>query len=85
MALSMGYFISVFLETFLLCQPVEFNWDKTIEGTCTNQGLAYLLAGITNLLIDVLIVVLPMPVLWKLKLPLAQKFGISAMFGLGAL
>lgn len=85
MALSIGYFITVFLEALLLCNPVEFNWDKTLEGTCANVALAYLLAGITNLLIDVIIVILPMPMLWKVKIGFSKKIGISAMFGLGAL
>jgi hypothetical protein len=80
------YFISVLLETFLLCSPVEFNWDKTIPGSCDpNSMVAYIMAGTTNLLIDVFIVVLPMPVLWKLRLPWPKKIAVISMFSLGAL
>lgn len=64
MTLTICYFISVFLETFLLCKPVAYSWDKSIlEGYCRNENLAYLIAGITNLIIEALVVVLPFPML----------------------
>jgi hypothetical protein len=86
MFVSSLYFISVMLETFLLCTPVQFNWDKTIAGTCSPHSItAYILAGSTNLIIDVFIVILPMPALWNLKVSMPKKIGIMAMFSLGAL
>ncbi len=85
LGLSVCYFITVFLEAFLLCTPVSFTWDKSIPGQCANVNLAYLIAGITNLCLDALVVVLPMPMLWGLQLPFAKKAGIAGMFGLGAL
>lgn len=82
---SILYFLSVLLETFLLCTPVQFNWDKTIAGTCNpHSQIAFIIAGTTNLVIDVVVVILPMPMLWQLHLPLARKIGIMAMFSLGA-
>ncbi|KAF2970765.1 hypothetical protein GQX73_g2805 [Xylaria multiplex] len=86
MAISVAYFISVFLGAFLLCQPVQYNWNKTIpNGKCYNQGIAYLLSGIANLLIDAFIVVLPMRKLYRLQVPFTKRIVIGAMFGLGAL
>ena len=85
MIISILYFISVLLETFLLCTPVAFNWDKTIVGRCSGASLvAYILAGTTNLVIDVVVVALPMPMLWNLQLPFGRKIGIMGMFSLGA-
>lgn len=86
MAISTTYFISVLLESFVLCEPVQYNWDKTIpNGKCHNQSLAYLIAGITNLVIDAFIVALPLPKLYGLQIPLPKRVAIAAMFGLGAL
>jgi hypothetical protein len=85
MVLSLLYFASVFVETFAFCKPVQYNWDKSIPGGyCVDEEPAYLGAGISNLLIDVLVVTLPMPMLWRLQMPLKKKIGVSAMFGLGA-
>lgn len=84
--LTSCYFLSVLLEAFVLCKPVSYNWDKTIPGgKCANENLAFLLAGITNLLIDAIVVILPIPMLWRLQMPLIRKLGVLGMFGLGAM
>ncbi|TRX92989.1 hypothetical protein FHL15_006127 [Xylaria flabelliformis] len=71
---------------WVLVLYTTFNWDKTIpNGKCHNQNLAYLLAGITNIVIDAFIVALPLPKLYGLQIPLAKRIAIGAMFGLGAL
>ena len=82
-ALSLAYFASVLLETFLLCHPVAYNWDNSIDNTCNDPSLAYLLAAITNLLIDVIIVFLPLPLLWRLQMQTSKKAAITAMLSLG--
>ncbi|MCJ1266488.1 hypothetical protein MMC22_006373 [Lobaria immixta] len=85
-ALTICYFLSFLLGVFLLCRPVSYGWDKSIpEGSCANENLAYLLFGITNLIIDALVLILPMPMLWRLHLPLSKKIGLAGMFGLGLL
>jgi hypothetical protein len=82
----MCYCLTTILESTLLCRPFEFNWDKTIEGGyCANERIAWLTAGILNLLLDVVIVVLPLPLLWKLHLPLLKKLGVIFMLSVGIL
>jgi hypothetical protein len=84
MVLSILYFISVVLEAFLVCKPVQFIWDKTIEGgSCKGENIAYLVSGITNLILDVIIVTMPMPLLLGLHMSMAKRLSIAAMFGLG--
>jgi hypothetical protein len=84
-ALSVCYCISVLLETFLLCTPVEFNWDKIIGDTCDPNTLhAYIIAPSINLVLDVFIVVLSMPLLWSLQMSLLKKLGTISMFSLRA-
>jgi hypothetical protein len=75
----------VLIETFALCKPVQYNWDKSIEGHCNGENIAYLVAGIVNLCIDTFIVALPMPLVFNLQLVLSKKFAVAAMFSLGAL
>ncbi|KAK0634285.1 hypothetical protein B0T17DRAFT_1739 [Bombardia bombarda] len=85
MAVSTAYFVTVLLEIFLRCKPVQFSWDKSIvDGTCDGQNTAFLVAGITNLVIDSFIVVLPMPMLWRLQIAKRKKIVIAGMFSLGA-
>ncbi|KAJ6024063.1 hypothetical protein N7540_004860 [Penicillium herquei] len=83
--ITAAYFIMVLAETFALCKPVQYNWDKSIEGHCTGENIAYLVAGILNLSIDTFIVVLPMPLVFNLQMILSKKIPVAAMFSLGAL
>uniref|UniRef100_A0A8H7KCA7 Glucose-methanol-choline oxidoreductase N-terminal domain-containing protein n=1 Tax=Bionectria ochroleuca TaxID=29856 RepID=A0A8H7KCA7_BIOOC len=85
-AVTLCYFASVVVETFALCSPVEFNWDKNIpDGNCEHQSAAFLGAAITNLLIDAFIVALPMPMLFGLRMSLQKRLSIAGMFGLGGI
>lgn len=81
----MMYFIMVLIETFCLCRPVQYNWDKTIDGECVGENTAYLIAGIVNLVIDAFIVILPMPQVFRLQMNMIKRVSIAAMFGLGAM
>lgn len=84
MAVSIGYLIMVVLEAFLLCKPFAYSWNKLRKGHCGNERRVYLSSGGVNLFIDVMIVILPMPMLWGLQLGLHKKIALTFIFGLGA-
>lgn len=85
MPLVLGWWLSVLLEELLLCRPLAYNWDKTIQGKCGNLSAAYLAAGILNLLSDVSVLVLPIPIVWNLHLPLRSRIALVATFCVGLL
>ena len=84
MALTAALLVTIILETLLICRPFAYFWDKSVRGVCGNEVITYLTAGIFNLLVDVIIVVLPMPMLWRLQLPWTKKLALTGIFGLGA-
>lgn len=76
---------SVILETFLLCRPLAYNWDTSIDGTCGNRNATYVVAGTLNLITDLMVMVLPLPHIWKLQLTLAKKVALCSVFSIGLL
>ncbi|KAI2898736.1 hypothetical protein CBS63078_7485 [Aspergillus niger] len=81
-----GYTIALTLGLIFPCQPIAKNWDLTITtGHCVNRVGFYLATAITNTVSDVLLIIIPIPVVAKLKLPLVQKLGVGCMFGIGCL
>ena len=66
-ALSISLMLAVVLATMLMCRPLSYNWDKSEKGTCGHKTALYIGGGIANLLVDVSLVVLPMPMLWSLQ------------------
>lgn len=75
----------VIVQGFVLCRPVQYNWDKSTQGSCSGEHTAYLISGVVNLAIDIFIVVLPMPSVFRLHMTLSKRISVAAMFSLGAL
>ena len=82
---NLVFFMSTVLADCLICRPISYRWDQVIggKGYCGHEKPLDLYIGIVNLLLDVAVVVLPMPVLWGLKLDTGKKIKLSGMFGLG--
>lgn len=79
------YWVSSVLTIALLCQPVAYNWDRTIPGTCGDVlKIQYASAGF-NLGIDLGVVLLPLPIVWRLQMSSRKKTGVTASFAIGIL
>ena len=84
MVVSGLYCITATLEIFLVCRPLAYFWNPLIRGgSCIDIMKSWFAVGLTNVLIDVLILALPLPVLWSLKMSTRRKFELSAIFSLG--
>lgn len=79
------YLVLVLVETFALCRPLQYTWDKTIDGECTGEDPVYLIVGIVNSFIDACILVLPMPLVFRLQMTLTKRLSVAVMFSFGAL
>jgi len=77
--------ISKLFIAIFQCKPIAFQWDKTIQGTCINQIDYYRWIRLPNLIHDVVILVLPIPVIWRLRIAIHQKIALMSIFALGSL
>lgn len=90
--ISMGFLVIAGLWTilsgFFFCVPVHAFWDPS-EEVRLDKCLPVVPVWFTNAALqtstDLLILVLPLPLLWKLQLPKRQKWGILVVFSLGIL
>jgi hypothetical protein len=83
-ALNVSSLTSIICSTLLVCRPLAYSYDKSIAGGhCGDILKLQLFTAIWNLLMDVAIVVLPMPIVWTLKMRTKKKVGVSLMFGMG--
>ncbi|KAH8660240.1 hypothetical protein BX600DRAFT_551690 [Xylariales sp. PMI_506] len=72
----------VFVSAFP-CIPVAAFWDHSIPGVCRDEAAPRWMSGIGNIITDFIILILPVPVIWKLRLRPSQKWGLAFVFGLG--
>ncbi|MCJ1358338.1 MAG: hypothetical protein MMC33_008337 [Icmadophila ericetorum] len=77
------YIVLVFLVCFG-CRPIQFYWDKSIRGGyCVNENdLSY---GTTaaNVVMDLIVLLLPIPSLWALHMPAGRRISLVFLFLLG--
>ncbi|KAI3571300.1 hypothetical protein IWW34DRAFT_898847 [Fusarium oxysporum f. sp. albedinis] len=67
----------------LICVPVAKFWDSNLPGRCLDAlTIWYVMAGF-NLVTDIAIFCLPLPVIKSLNLPPRQKIMLFAIFSLG--
>ena len=75
----------VVLETFLICRPLAVDWSAHIDGICGDQVVSYLVLEVLGLLLDLAILVLPLPVLWRLQFGLKMKIKVTILLSMGFL
>ena len=82
--LNFFFLVSTILAECLICRPISSHWDLAMVGaSCGNEQALALYTASLNLLQDVVVVFLPMPVLWSLQLAPHKEFGVTLMFGVG--
>ncbi|CZR51377.1 uncharacterized protein PAC_01252 [Phialocephala subalpina] len=71
------------LGAMLICLPIERNWDALASTKCVGRMYFWEAYAIIHIITDVLILVMPLPVLKTLPLPRVQKWVLLAVFCLG--
>lgn len=64
-----------------LCRPIKFYWDHTtLNGSCYNENAFYEWGSFPNIITDIVILVLPVPLVWKLQTLNNKKVGLTLNF-----
>lgn len=68
---------------FLICRPVQKNWDPTSPGVCGNRIAGYTAVSVVNVIVDILMLILPLPMVFNLQVKSGYKVGLYSIFGVG--
>ncbi|KAI0896796.1 hypothetical protein F4806DRAFT_465892 [Annulohypoxylon nitens] len=80
------FYLATILIDLLYCQPIQYHWDPTIPGGhCGNDDLLSPLSAAINVLLDLIILILPQRVIWRLNMSFRKKIGVSLVFLTGLL
>lgn len=74
--------VFVFMVVFG-CRPVQKRWEPDIPGHCVDEVIRWTLNAGLSILTDVMILTLPVPQIWKMRLGLLEKIGVTSIFALG--
>ncbi|CAI6088061.1 unnamed protein product [Clonostachys chloroleuca] len=84
MVVNTGLYVGAIIATCVTTLPIEAAWKPWIKGrTLVDRQISDTTTVSFNLLIDILILILPQMVIWKLKMNAPRKIGLSILFCLG--
>ncbi|KAK7453059.1 integral membrane protein [Colletotrichum acutatum] len=68
------------------CNPVRKAFDFTITGgKCLDVGILYMATAVSNIITDVMLFILPMPMIFSLRMKMASKIGAVIIFAIGSI
>jgi hypothetical protein len=73
------------IQVFLICRPFRSTYDITVTGTCGNRQGSFIAIGAFNVVTDFIILLLPVPTVWKLHMPTSAKVALTGVFSVGLL
>ncbi|KAI9724600.1 MAG: hypothetical protein M1828_003623 [Chrysothrix sp. TS-e1954] len=84
-ALAVAWLLYAWFITIFQCQPIAAAWTAELKATatCVSPFDFFSSSAISNLIIDVVILILPLPMLWRLQMKFAKKLLIAGVFVCG--
>ncbi|KAI3342579.1 hypothetical protein F4824DRAFT_446776 [Ustulina deusta] len=81
--LNLSWLLGITFGTIFMCNPVAKGYQPDLPGTCGPIGALWVGSAIPSVIIDLIILLLPVPKIWGLEISLAKKSGITVVFALG--
>ena len=83
MGVSIGYGIIFEVLLFTMCHTTDFLWDRPPNGGCGGATASEVLFVTFNLIIDIAIFLLPLPLFLMSYMPRPKRLAIAGLFFLG--
>lgn len=82
-SMNIAWLVGIVFGTLFMCVPIAKNWNTTLPGHCGSTSDLFIGSAVPSVIIDLFILILPLPRLWGLQTGLGRKIGIIAVFVLG--
>jgi hypothetical protein len=87
MGVTACYGISFTIVSLAGCQPFEANWDKIThpDYKCINTSTFYVAQTGIGAALDLIILLMPVPLVWAMNAKTSRKVGLTFLFTIGIL
>ena len=75
-ALGSGWLLTAWLVSIWQCDPIARAWNTTIPGKCVNTFAWYTATATISCAIDIWILAMPVPLIWRLNIPCLPTYRI---------
>ncbi|KAI1385873.1 uncharacterized protein F4822DRAFT_414361 [Hypoxylon trugodes] len=83
MAVVGGWVVAQEFILIFSCTPIHAYWDHDPTAKCLDGNITGWMNAVGNIVTDIIILVLPIPVVWKLNLKKGRKWAVIGIFALG--
>ncbi|KAI9673626.1 MAG: hypothetical protein M1817_002263 [Caeruleum heppii] len=78
--------VSTTLVDIFNCTPIKASWDKTLPNArCVDPPTLYMATAGINVATDIIILLIPLPLIWHLRIHNRQKAALTLIFGVASL
>ena len=79
------YTIIITFLMFFNCNPPRKQFDFSVQGgSCIDAAILYMATAVSNIVTDLMLFLLPIPMVYQLHMPKIQKIGAIIVFGIGS-
>ncbi|KAK9476470.1 hypothetical protein V1514DRAFT_179085 [Lipomyces japonicus] len=76
--------LAFMLGMTLVCDPPQDQWNVTSHDNCGNFEVLYFVQSSINIFSDFFILILPIPIVHKVRVPLRKKINLCVLFSIGS-
>ncbi|KAI4672759.1 uncharacterized protein J4E78_001261 [Alternaria triticimaculans] len=81
-----GSCVGIVISLLAACKPFAKNIDVTItEGQCLNKAALYIATGVLNIITDIMVIILPIPMVLRLQMSRERKIMVIGIFSVGSI
>lgn len=86
MFIVFGSCVGVVVSLLAACQPFAKNIDVTVkDGQCLDKVALYIATGVINIITDLMVLILPIPMVLGLQMQRSRKIMLILLFSLGSM
>ncbi|RKF79126.1 putative 50s ribosomal protein l36e [Golovinomyces cichoracearum] len=83
--LAVVFWVASIFAIIFTCIPLQAAWDQRVVGRCYDILNFFVISSSFHILLDVLLCILPIPIIWSLSMPKTQRLILIALLCGGAL
>jgi hypothetical protein len=86
MFVVVGSSVGIVISLLAACRPFSRNIDVTVsEGQCLNKAALYIATGVLNIITDLMVLILPIPMVLGLQMVRSRKIMLILLFSVGSM
>ncbi len=86
MFVVIGSCVGIVVSLLAACNPFTRNIDVTVkEGRCLNKTSLYIATGALNIITDIMVIALPIPMVLGLQMSRSRKVMLVMLFSVGSM